>query len=362
MAAMQTNWLFSRLSALALVAVAAACGDSPAGSIPTVLATTPLAAATAVATNARISATFSEAMDPASLTSSTFTLRAAPGNDVVGGTVVYANKTATFWPAAQLAANTTYTATITPQVKSATGVALAAAHPWSFTSGTTKAAGVPVALGTAGNYVILAKSGISTVPTSAITGNIAVSPAAASAITGFSLTRDSANTFATSTQITGKVYAADYAVPTPADLTAAISDMELAARDAAGRAPDVTELGAGTLTGQTLVPGVYRWSSGLLIPTDLTLSGSATDVWIFQVAQDLTFSSGAQVMLAGGALPRNIFWQVAGQASLGSTAHLEGVLLTSTAAVLHTGATVRGRLLAQTAVTLDGSTVVEPQP
>jgi hypothetical protein len=219
---------------------------------------------------------------------------------------------------------------------------------------------LPVSLGTAGNFVILAKSGISTVPTSAVTGNVGVSPAAATFITGFSLTADSTNVFSTSPQVTGKLYAADYELPTPSNLTAAVGDMELAFTDAAGRAPGVTELGAGNIGGMNLTPGVYQWGTGLLIPTDVTLTGDATGVWIFQVAQDLTMSSAARIVLAGGALPKNVFWQVAGLVDLGTTAHGEGVVLTQTSVRLRTGASLNGRLLAQTAVNIDGSTVAEP--
>ena len=239
-------------------------------------------------------------------------------------------------------------------------MALAAKPRWSFTTGDTVASAAPVSLGTAGNFVILAKSGISTVPTSAITGNLGVSPAAATFITGFSLIADATNVFSTSPQVTGKVYAADYALPTPSNLTTAVGDMELAFTDAAGRAPNVTELGAGNIGGMTLAPGVYKWGTGLLIPTDVTLTGSATDVWIFQIAQNLTMSSAARILLAGGALPKNVFWQVAGLVDLGTTAHCEGVVLTQTSVTLRTGASINGRLLAQTAVNLDGSAVVEP--
>jgi len=219
---------------------------------------------------------------------------------------------------------------------------------------------LPVALGTAENYVILAKSALSTVPTSAVTGNVGVSPAAASYITGFSLTADATNAFATSLQVTGKVYAADYAMPTPSEMTTAIGDMELAFTDAAGRAADVTELGAGDIGGMTLAPGVYRWGTGLLIPDDVTLEGRSTGVWIFQVAEDLTVSSATSVVLSGGASAENVFWQVSGRVSLGSTAHFEGIVLSRTAITLATGASLNGRLLAQTAVSLDGNAVVEP--
>jgi ice-binding like protein len=224
------------------------------------------------------------------------------------------------------------------------------------------AAALPLNLGTAGNYVILAKSGISTVPTAAITGNLGVSPAAATYITGFSLTADSSNVFSTSPQVSGKVYAADYASPTPANMTSAVSDMEHAFTEAAARPPDVTELGAGNIGGMILSAGVYKWGTGLLIPTDLTLTGSATSVWIFQIAQDLTITSGAKISLAGGALPKNVFWQVAGRVVLDTTAHLEGVVLTRTSITLRTGASTKGRLLAQTAVDIDSSTVVQPAP
>jgi hypothetical protein len=219
-----------------------------------------------------------------------------------------------------------------------------------------------VRLGSASDFVILAKSGVSTVPPAAITGNLGISPAAASHITGFALTADSTNAFSTSLQVTGKVYAADYASPTPSKMTTALSDMGLAFTDAAGRAPDVVELGAGNIGGMTLAPGVYKWSTGLLIPTNVTLTGNANAVWIFQIAQDLTLSSAASIVLTGGALPRNVFWQVAGRVDLDTTAHLEGVVLAQTAVTLRTGASVTGRLLAQAAVSLDGSTIVQPAP
>jgi hypothetical protein len=225
---------------------------------------------------------------------------------------------------------------------------------------TNVGASVAVNLRSAGNYAILAQAGVSNVPTSAVTGDVAVSPAAASYITGFSLVADATNVFATSPQVTGHVFAADYAPPTPSNLTTAVSDMLLAFSDAAGRAPSVTELGAGNIGGMTLTPGVYAWSTSLLVPTSVTLTGSATDVWLFQVAGDLTVSAATNVLLAGGAVPQNVFWEVAGAADLGTTSHFAGVILSKTSVVLQTGASINGRLLAQTAVTIGGSTVVAP--
>jgi hypothetical protein len=176
------------------------------------------------------------------------------------------------------------------------------------------------------------------------------------------LVADHTNVFATAPQVIGMVYASDYATPTPANLTRAIGDMQLAFADAAGRASSVTNLGAGNIGGKTLTRGVYKWGTGLLIPTDVTLTGSATDVWIFQVAQDLTMSSATSVVLTGGAVSKNVFWEVAGAVDLGTTAHFEGVILAQTSIALRTGASISGRLLAQTGVALDGNAVVEPAP
>ncbi len=217
-----------------------------------------------------------------------------------------------------------------------------------------------VPLGGSGTFAILAKSGVSTVPTSVITGEVGLSPAAATFITGFSLISDATNTFATSPQVTGNIYASDYTSPTPARLTTAVGDMELAFTTAAGRPASITELGAGNIGGMTLTSGVYKWSSGLLIPTNVTLTGTANDVFIFQIAQDLTISSGARVTLTGGVQAKNVFWQVAGGVDLNTTAHAEGIIMSKTAITLATGASVKGRLFAQTAVNIDASTVLQP--
>jgi len=217
-----------------------------------------------------------------------------------------------------------------------------------------------VDLGTAGDFVILSKSGISTTGVTQIVGNIGVSPIDSTAITGFGLIMNSSGAFSKSTLVTGKVYAADYAPPTPSMLSTAIGDMQTAYTDAAGRAAGVTELGSGNIGGLTIVPGVYKWGTGVIIPTDVILSGDENAVWIFQIAQTLNISSSKKVILMGGAQAKNIFWQVAGLVDIGTTAHFEGVVLCQTAITLHTGASINGRLLAQTAVNIDSSTVVEP--
>ena len=221
---------------------------------------------------------------------------------------------------------------------------------------------IAVNLGTSGNFVILAKTGISTTGVTAITGDLGVSPAAATFVTGFGLIMDASGIYSTSSLVTGKIYASNYTVPTPTKMTTAISDMLTAYTDAAGRTlPDSIELGAGNITGKTLKRGLYKWGTGLQIDAaGVTISGSATDVWIFQIAQNLTVANGAIITLSGGALTSNIFWQVAGQVTLGTTAQMKGIILCQTQIALNTGATLNGRALAQTAVTLIANTVTQP--
>jgi len=218
-----------------------------------------------------------------------------------------------------------------------------------------------VNLGSAGNFVILAKTGISTTGPTSIVGDIGVSPAAASYITGFGLMLDSSSAFSTSALVTGKVYSADYAVPAPTTMTTAVSDMETAYTDATGRTnPTETEMGAGNIGGTTLVPGLYKWGTDVTIPTDITLSGGPNDVWIFQIGGNLVMSSATHIILSGGAQASNVFWAVAGQTTIGTSAVFNGNILDQTTIVLNTGAVLNGRALAQAAVTLDANTVTAP--
>jgi hypothetical protein len=219
-------------------------------------------------------------------------------------------------------------------------------------------------LGTAGDFSILAKSGISTTGTTAIEGNIGVSPIASTAITGFALAMDATNQFSRTPTVNGRVYASDYAIPTPSKMTNAVNDME-AAYTAANNLTSPTPivgLNDGDISGKTLKPGIYKWSTGLLISeTGVTLSGGPNDTWVFQIAQDLTLNSGARITLKGGAQAKNITWVVGGQATLGTTTHLCGTVLSKTLISLNTGADVTGRLFAQTAVTLNASTLNIPK-
>ena len=223
----------------------------------------------------------------------------------------------------------------------------------SATGGSGPAA---VNLGSAGSFAILSKTGITDVYASAVKGDVGTSP-----ITGAALLLSCG-------EVTGRVFVVDAAGPPCAindatTLTASVLDMENAYLDAAGRvSPDFTELGAGEIGGLTLTPGLYKWGTGLLITNDVTLSGGPNDVWIFQVAGTLNEGNGARVTLTGGALPKNIFWQVAGAVTIGTTAHFEGVVLGKTMVAVNTGASLNGRLLAQTAVTLQMNTITEPAP
>lgn len=218
----------------------------------------------------------------------------------------------------------------------------------------------PVNLGTAANFAILAKTGISTVPNSVITGDIGVSPIAATAITGFGLTASPTNVFSTSPQITGKAYAADYASPTSSKLGTAVGDMMTAYRSAAGRAANYTNLYGGDLSGRTLTRGVYKWNNTVLINKDVTLKGGPNDVFIFQIAKGINQAANTKIILTGGARAKNIVWQAAETVAIGTGAHFEGIVLGKTNISLGTHASINGRLLAQTAVTLIQSTVVAP--
>lgn len=332
-------------------------GAAPDITSPLVSSTDPLSAATGVDRNKTVAITFNEAMDPSTITSSTFTLK--KGTTSVSGAVTYSGLIASFSPTSTMDASAVYTATITTGAKDAAGNALANNTVWSFTTGGTVATLAPVNLGAAGNYLILAKSAISNISTSALTGDLGLSPAATSFITGLALTN--ATGFATSAQVTGKVYAADMADPTPINLTTAVENMITAYNDAAGRpSPDFLELGTGNIGGKTLTPGLYKWTTTVTLPSSVTISGGADDVWIFQISGDLTMSPAVNVTLIGGAQAKNIFWQVAGQATFGTTTQFKGIILSMTAINFQTGAAFTGRALAQTAVTLDANALTKP--
>ena len=249
---------------------------------------------------------------------------------------------------------------ITTGAEDLAGNALAANHSWSFKTVAALPLGPPpVDLGLAENFADLTKAGITDVPSSAITGSIGASPISGAAIG------------VTCAEVTGTIYSVDAAGPAPCAvidpvmLTTAVSNLETAYTDAAGRPAGVgpnLNLGGGTVAGQTLVPGTYTWGSNVTITTNLTLNGGPNDVWIFQITGTLDLSSNMKILLTGGALPKNIFWQVAGAVTLFPGSHFEGNILAQTNIAMQTGASINGRLLAQTGVSLDHNVIIIPAP
>jgi hypothetical protein len=234
----------------------------------------------------------------------------------------------------------------------------------SLSGGADKPAGD---LTSASSYVILANSGISNTgtPGTKITGNLGLSPAAASLISGFNLTADATNVFSTSSNVTGKIYAATYAAPTPANLTAASGNMLAAYNDANGMAPAGGGLttacpGVGIFGGLTITPGVYTCTTDVTIPTGTNVTLSGSGVFVLRTTAGITQSANTQVILTNGALAKNVFWVAGGVVDIGTNATMQGVILAATNITLETGAKVNGRLLSQTAVNLDSNTVVVP--
>lgn len=213
-----------------------------------------------------------------------------------------------------------------------------------------------VILGTTAPFAILAGTAISDVPASVITGNVGLSPAAGTNITGL-----------TQAQVAGTTYSVDGTGPpgtvnNPGLLTTAKNDLITAYNDAAGRTP-VTPLAGGLLVG-TLTPGVYSLSgppSNLVTTVTLDAGGDPNAVFIFQASSTLITSPGSSVILAGGAQACNVFWQVTSSATLDTTTHFIGTIMALTSATLNTGATLNGRVLARNgAVSLDHNTITVP--
>ncbi|HEY0469733.1 MAG TPA: ice-binding family protein, partial [Polyangiaceae bacterium] len=311
---------------------------------PTVLVTTPLNLASNVSINVRPTATFSGPMDATTITNQTFSLK--QGNAVIFGAVTFntATNTATFTPSMPLGLNLAYTATITTGAKDSSGSALAMNFTWSFT---TSACGqMPVVLGTAANFVVLAGSTVTSTGLSTVTGDLGVSPGTAA--TGFP-----------PGILVGAKHLGD---PTSAK---GIADLTTAYNSAAGRTLCPVSV-SGNLGGMTLAPGLYKSTTSLAVSSgNLTLDaqGDGNAIFIFQMASTLTTTSGRQVILTNGAKSANVYWQVGSSATIGTTSVFQGTIMADQAITLETGAKLNGRARARSAaVNLDSNTIVKPAP
>jgi hypothetical protein len=239
----------------------------------------------------------------------------------------------------------------------------------------------PVDLGTAADFAILAKAGITNVPTSIIKGDIGVSPIAAGSMTGFGLTLP-IDGFSTSVEVTGQVFAPEYAPKTGVKLTTAVNDMVTAYNNAAAATAENTynaaatsentylNLGGGEIGRLTLTPGIYTFDIDVKISLGhLTFSGDENSVFIIKTTKSLMQAAGKHVILKNnngvvnaddGPQAKNIFWVVAQSAEVGAGAHMEGTILAKTTVTFITGSSLNGRILAQTLVALQMATITHP--
>jgi len=348
------------IPAFLLAAALLGCGDpdkvtgGPTSPLtpPTVVSVIPAGASTGICQGAVVSATFSKAMNPATINASTFTLSGPGGTGVVGAvTYVASTNTATFTPSSPLALNTAYTATIHTGAQDQFGNGLAADFTWMFTTAAA-ACPAPIPTGTACGFGILgATPAVTNVGPTIVTGDVGIWPAAS--ITGFP-----------PGTLTGTKHTADAVAQTAqSDLTVAYN----AAAGAAGGAALPGGIGGpGTAP---FPPGVYKATSTLLITGDITLDGKGdpNSAWIFQVGSALTTAAGApgvpgsQVLLIGGAQAKNVVWQLGSSGTLGTYSLFQGTIMAQASITLGTGATLNGRALARTgAVTLDSNPVNVP--
>jgi hypothetical protein len=318
---------------------ATACAAPPP---PAVISVAPANGALGVCPNTVVTATFNEAMNPVTINTLTFTV--TPG---VTGIVTLdgTGRIAAFTPTANLALNTIYTATITTGAQDLAGNPLAANFVWSFTTATL-ACQAPVPLGSAAAFEALAGSTVTnTGPTIISGGNLGLSPG--SAVTGFppgTLTPP--------------------AVMHVTDPIAAQAELDLIAAYTYAAGVQGAAVLPGDLSGLTFTPGLYKTASTVMLSAGnvtLDAQGNANAVFIFQVGSTLTTIGSTQVILAGGAQAKNIFWQVGSSATLGTNSAFQGTIIALQSITMDTGATLTGRLLARNgAVTLDSNIITAP--
>jgi hypothetical protein len=326
---------------------------------PTVTSTDPIDKTTGISLNKTITANFSMIMDQSTINATTFTLK--QGTTTIDGAVTYSGSRASFNPTNDLLEGKVYTATITTGAKSATGVPLANDYVWSFTTLVTNVTPTPTPssglfFGVFGGNAGITNQGLNT----RINNGGIGTTAASTLVTGFTDKLASPNEVYTVTPLNnGLVYGGIYAAaPAPGNATKAQKALEglnearaLYNSISPAAKPGGSDQGSGELGGLTLAAGVYKSASGTYKITngDLTLSGSATDVWIFQAESSLTVGSPAatrNVKLTGGALAKNVYWYV------GSTAVINYA----------GGGVMTGNILAEDGVTLSspGSSTTLP--
>jgi len=324
--------------------------------VPVVISTDPLNLATGVALNKVVGATFNVTMDPLTITTASFTLKA--GVTPVSGAVSYLGRTASFNPTANLLPSTLYTATITTAAKNLTGVSLVSNHVWSFTTSATLVVAPVVDLKSAGEFGILAGVGISNNAGFSVINNqdVGIYPGLRSSVTGFPPAR----------VVGGVILCADDLVPagTPALLNQAKLDLVAAYLFAEGATNPAPATVSGDQGGKTLAPGIYKSTSTLLIQNgDLTLDGQGDPnaTWIFQVASAFTTVGGAggSIILTGGAQAKNIFWQTGSSATIGDYTTFYGNVLALQSITMKSYAVATGRMLAQNgAVVMTGTNTI----
>jgi hypothetical protein len=325
-------------------------------SAPIVNSTDPLNLATGVPLNKVVSAIFSEAMNPLSITTSSFTL--TTGGNPVAGTVSYIGTTASFTPTSNLLSGATYTATITTDAKNPIGTSIASEYVWTFN--TNQPLGpLVVDLKSVARFGIIAGTGVSNNAGFSEIRNmdVGISPGVRSSITGFP----------PAIIVNGQMFASDDIAPpgVPAMLVLAKQDLTDAYLFAEGATSPAPATVAGDQGGLTLAPGIYKSTSTLLIQSgDLTLDaqGDANAVWIFQIASDFTTVGGAggNIILTGGAQAKNVFWQVGSSATIGDNTAFKGNILALTSITMNANAVAVGRMLTRNgAVVMTSTNIIE---
>jgi Ice-binding-like/Bacterial Ig-like domain len=229
---------------------------------------------------------------------------------------------------------------------------------WSFTVAATPLGGqVSVNLGTASRFAILSNSAITNIPTSAITGDVGISPGARSSIAGL-----------TNPEVIGTIFAADDASPVPAMLIAAKNDAQAAYLDAVAATRGTPTPISGNINGLTLVPGLYESGTSIQISPGgflyLDAQGDASAVFVIRSATSITTESTSEVVLTNNAQAANIYWVAGSAVTLGTNSKMKGTIIANTSISLLTGARLDGRALIQGPaagqVSLDQGTIVKP--